>query len=1121
MQSEAPSELPPLACHPDPAQSTAIRAAQTRLLARLDGLAQAEDVDDDEARDGERYAIGEVFAVGGLGVVRRAHDRRLGRVVAVKTLRRRDPEAARRFAVEARITARLQHPGIVPLYDIGRFADGEPYYCMKLVDGESLERVIAGEPTLRGRIALVPHVLAAADAIAYAHQHGVLHRDIKPGNILVGPHGETVVIDWGLAKDTRGAPVGELADEETDAAIDATAEGAIVGTLRYMPPEQARGAAVDARSDVYALGAVLFHVLAGRPPHAALERAQLLARLVAGEVEDLRPRVPEAPRELVAIVQKAMSPEPGDRYAGAVALAEDLRRFAAGRLVDAHRYQPGELLRLWLRRHRVAVAAIVAAMAAAAAASIVYLRRVEAARARAEAAETEALRRANDAVLAQARGVLDDDPAEALRLLRQVDLGDPLDLRRARLVASAAVARGAPERVFRGHTRPIEHVAPLADGGLASIDGGGAVWRWDSRTGRGEQVADLQGPYGRIAAAAEAPVWAALAGSHGAIFRGDEPPEAIDLSELPIGVGLTSHRWEMSRGGETLASLGETGLAWLDPAAAYTWDLSTRPARMSALPYQRANTAVMSPDGRSIAVFGVQRETLLVKGADVSLLPELRSTAMFSPSGLYLADDRTVLSLRDGTKRPSAGLPLAITRDDRMLVRRLNANHGHITGEPQLAMMDLSSGEERWQRDLYRSAEELRAFARSEGGVVMADAGDRFAIRYDGRWTLWSAADGAIARVLEVGPGERGAFTGDGGFVSTRGRDLWLWSAESLPNVSKDRWIASAADVSHALVFAQRRGLELVAVREGRRRSLGCPLRLEVRSSVGPPRQQAVDGQGRALIAGVAHGACLVDGDGVARVVAADERVRAVALADSGDTYALGLADGSVLAFSGPGWPARWQLDAEVVALWITATGAELIAHTKSDSVFGLRLGDDAAVLIGKVRSVRDAVPPVVALDLQGSRAAIALQGTDTLAFYADGIVTRRTSLLEPWPRMAFSPSGALLAVSTAGRGVLVLADADDPGREFSLAEPVDELAFVGEDELAIAGGDDSLIRLDLVLGEAIVLQREHDVKSLGNGLLLPTRGDSPPPLRAPGGDADAVPRDRVELIRWLTARTE
>ncbi|MFY0541039.1 sigma-70 family RNA polymerase sigma factor [Nannocystis pusilla] len=744
-----PVRSAPLACHPDPAPSTAIRTGQARLLARLDRLGQAEDADDEEAGDGERYAIGEVFAAGGLGIVRRAHDRRLGRVVAVKTLRRRDPEAARRFAVEARITARLQHPGIVPLYDVGRFADGEPYYCMKLVDGKSLERVIAGEPTLRGRIALVPHVLAAADAIAYAHQHGVLHRDIKPGNILVGPHGETVVIDWGLAKDTRGALAGELAGEETDAASDATAEGAIVGTLRYMPPEQARGAAVDARSDVYALGAVLFHVLAGRPPHAALERAQLLARLVAGEVEDLR--VPEAPRELVAIVQKAMSSEPGERYAGAAALAEDLRRFAAGRLVDAHRYQPGELLRLWLRRHRVAVAAIMAALAAAAVASVVYLRRVEAARARAEAAEAEALRRANDAVLAQARGVLDDDPAEALRLLRQVDLGDPLDLRRARLIAIAAVARGAPDRVLRGHTRPIEHVASLADGGLASIDGGGAVWRWNSRTGRGEQVADLQGPYGRIAAAAEAPVWAALAGSHGAIFRGDEPPEAIDLSELPIGVGLTSHRWEMSRGGETLASLGESGLAWLDPAAAYTWDLSTRPARMSALPYHRANTAVMSPDGRSIAVFGVQRETLLVKGADVTLLPELRSTAMFSPSGLYLADDRAVLSLRDGTKRPSAGTPLAITRDDRMLVRRLNANHGHITGEPQLAMLDLASGEERWQRDLFRSSAELRAFARGEG-VVVADAGDRFAVRYDGRWTLWSAADGAIARVLEVGP---------------------------------------------------------------------------------------------------------------------------------------------------------------------------------------------------------------------------------------------------------------------------------------------------------------------------------------------------------------------------------
>ncbi|WAS96969.1 serine/threonine-protein kinase [Nannocystis punicea] len=1124
MNSEAPPDVPALALHPDPAPSAAIRGARARLLARLDRLHDEPAEDQDGPGDGERYAIGEVFAVGGLGVIRRAYDRRLGRVVAVKMLRRRDPAAAGRFALEARLTARLQHPGIVPLHDIGRFADGEPYYCMKLVDGESLERVIAGEPTLRGRIGLVPHVLAAADAIAYAHQHGVLHRDIKPGNILVGPHGETVVIDWGLAKDTTGILADELAAEEPDGApLEATGEGAIVGTLRYMPPEQARGAAIDARSDVYALGAVLFHVLAGRPPHAQLERAQLLERLCAGEAEDLRPLVPEAPRELVAIAQKAMSPRPGERYASAAALADDLRRFAAGRLVDAHRYQPGELLRLWLRRHRVAVAAIGAALVAAAAASMVYLRRVEAARARAEAAEAEALRRANDAVLAQARGALDDDPAEALRLLRQVDLSDPLDLRRARLIAVAAAARGAPERVLRGHTRPIEYLAPLTDGGLVSIDGGGAVWRWNSRTGRGEQVIDLKAPFGTVVAAAEAPVWAALAGSHGVVFRGEEAPESIDLSTLPIGAGQTmSHRWEMSRGGETLAALRVMGIAWLEPADAYTWDLSVRPAKASAPPFGSSQRAVMSPDGQSIALGGAQQQALLVKGGDVTPLPALRFPSAFSPSGLYLVEVGTSLSLRDGTTRPFAGRALTITPDDQVLVRRRNAHHPPGSDDPQLALLDLESGAQRWQRDLYPSPEELRGFASLDGGFAAADAGDRFAVRYDGRWTIWSTAVGRIVRALAVGRNERGAFTSDGRFVSTHGRDLWLWSAEALPDVPKDRFFTAAPEAGYALVLGlDRRGApELLRPCDGRRRRVMCPLQIDLAPAHGRPVRQAVDGHGRVLIAGVRHGACLVDADGRTWVIAADEAVAAVALAESGDLYAVGLADGAVLAFSGAGSATRWQLDAEVVGLWATPAGTDLIAHTRSDAVFGLRVGEVEPALLGGVRGGRSAAP-VVATERRGGRAAIALSGTDTLVFYADGVAARRSLLLESAPRMAFSPSGEVLAISLAGRSVLVLAGADDPGREVPLPEAIDQLEFVAEDELAIAGRDDSLLRLDLVLGEAIVLQREHSVKPLGLGLLAPTRGDAPAAVRVPAGDAEHVPRDRYGLTRWLSARTE
>ncbi|MGB1014465.1 MAG: serine/threonine-protein kinase, partial [Nannocystaceae bacterium] len=221
----------------------------------------------DEGPVGERrYEFEEVFAVGGLGVVRRAYDRRLGRIVAVKELQNADTESVRRFVREAVITARLQHPAIVPLYDIGRHEDGEPYYCMKMIDGKSLDQVIAEREKFSERLALVEHVRAAADAIAYAHLNRVIHRDLKPANILVGDLGETVVIDWGLAKDLSiTSEDDEMSESLTAICSDELTEmGTVMGTLRYMPPEQAQGVSVDERSDVFALGAVLFHVLAGR-----------------------------------------------------------------------------------------------------------------------------------------------------------------------------------------------------------------------------------------------------------------------------------------------------------------------------------------------------------------------------------------------------------------------------------------------------------------------------------------------------------------------------------------------------------------------------------------------------------------------------------------------------------------------------------------------------------------------------------------------------------------------------------------------------------------------------------------------------------------------------------------
>jgi eukaryotic-like serine/threonine-protein kinase len=189
-----------------------------------------------------RYRVLGEHARGGIGRVMRAFDEDLERVVALKELQRHSRRAEARFVREAKITARLEHPAIVPIHDAGRWPDGSPYYAMKLVAGRSLRELLDERALFKDRMQLLPNVIAVAEALGYAHSRGVIHRDLKPSNIVVGDFGETMVIDWGLAKDL-------LADGGTDdvdigpyrirSDSDLTIAGSVIGTPAYMPPEQA------------------------------------------------------------------------------------------------------------------------------------------------------------------------------------------------------------------------------------------------------------------------------------------------------------------------------------------------------------------------------------------------------------------------------------------------------------------------------------------------------------------------------------------------------------------------------------------------------------------------------------------------------------------------------------------------------------------------------------------------------------------------------------------------------------------------------------------------------------------------------------------------------------------
>ena len=774
--------------HIDSAAATVAGESVSAVDATLRGLGLGGDHATLQPVDDRAYAIGDEIARGGMGKILSARDRRLHRDVVIKV--GRDSAIDPRFEREALITARLQHPSIVRVYEAGVLGDGRAFYAMERVRGRGLDAVIAEAKVLRERLALLPHAIAVADAIAYAHSEQIVHRDLKPSNVLIGPFGETVVIDWGLAKDLRVAELDAQALPSAGASTSLTRVGAVMGTPSHMAPEQARGEAATERTDVYAIGAVIYQMLVGEAPYVGTGVDEVLQRVAAGVHVPLRQREPEIPPELAAIVERAMALAPKDRLT-AQELADELRRYVSGQLVASHAYSLSTLVRRWLWRHRAAVGIGALALVVLAVLGGYSLREVAHERDLARKAAVDAdvqrdraERKADDAVIGHATALLDDDPSRAAALL--VELSDRGIARPAAHAIAVDAAKAGLAWELRGHADDVEHLVVSHDGRHVATASDDATIRW----------------------------WNLDADATSVILRGHTGPIndlIISDDDLHLASAGTDHRvylWDTANGaarhldghtanvrglafspdGTQLVSTDEAGGLWLWSVATGTGKLlAHHPRGLRAVAWGGDQIVAGGYDGM-IGHFDPKTGKGEMKPAAKA---EIRRLAIW---GDYVAsgdeDGLVILWTRDGTKVKELGghtdvaRDLVFTPDGKHLASCGGDNVVHVFSLPDGAVVDLL-GNRTGVKDIDISAD----------GKLVASAG------LDGIARVWKLTGGKPRELRGHGyPVKHVAFSPDGRLVSGSEDDrarVWTLTPPPPPpqGTALRAWVAAHTNV--------------------------------------------------------------------------------------------------------------------------------------------------------------------------------------------------------------------------------------------------------------------------------------------------------------------------------------
>jgi WD40 repeat protein/serine/threonine protein kinase len=624
---------------------------------------------------GLRYRVLRPHGKGGIGEVFVALDQELNREIALKEIRHEhadDPLSRGRFVREAEITGGLEHPGIVPVYGLGQYSDGRPFYAMRFIQGETLKDAIAryhsaspaasstGEvgartgprsPEFELR-ALLTRFVAVCNTIAYAHSRGVIHRDIKPSNIMLGKFGETLIVDWGLAKaaGTRqqavgSEPTGSKALSESPARsasnglpepalvprlaeIGETQAGAALGTPAYMSPEQAAGRVelLGPASDIYSLGATLYTLLTGRPPIEGKETAEILRKAQRGEWLPARLVKSDVPAALDAMCRKAMTAKPEERYATALELAADVERWLADQPVTAYSESLAARWGRWARKHKGLVGTAAACGVIALILTVAGLRIAESAHRADEqeniAGEMKTLRQVaedeRDETWKQ-KDIADQQERLARKYLycSQVNLAagawKEAEIERMKEILHTLRPMGPHEEDMRGFewhylwrhqdaslltlksSGRINHVAYSRDGRLAACaSDNGTITLWDASTGQQHRI--LKGHQGTVFCIAFSPDGKHLASSsqdgHVIVWNIETGNKEADFPWGAQQVGIAYHP-----DGKHLASAAGDGIR--------IWDIQSGKVE-HLLIHQAALWVAYSHDGTRLASWGLE-----------------------------------------------------------------------------------------------------------------------------------------------------------------------------------------------------------------------------------------------------------------------------------------------------------------------------------------------------------------------------------------------------------------------------------------------------------------------------------------------------------------------------------